>query len=109
MKIDLFNISKYTIKKGKLIGYIESIHDQGLFFSNNFIKLNNKYFSTYFLSSENKKLVDKLLYNKTDICIIFTEKVFGSPLEGNIFFPKYIHNIKILNDKYNIMNYWEEK
>jgi len=103
--------SFWTISSGTKIGYIESVYKDGFIFTTDYINFRETSsnlaqgdvlkLSTSLISCEtNEKMnLAKRMRNKTFVCIEYSEDRVGSPLNGDINYPMYLHNIDVLGEE----------
>jgi len=99
----------WNIGKGKSIGFIECIYKSGYLIQTDYVSFRETSsnmatgevieFSTAKLSPEGKKTLDDVLSKRIPVMIDRSLDLFGSPLSGDIYLPRYIHNVKVLRDE----------
>lgn len=105
----------WTLAEGKSIGFIESIYKAGIIFPTDFITFRETSsnissgdihkFSISKLSIDDRKQLERSMYNKTPVCVDFSNHLIGSPLKGVIEYPSYMNKcVNLDEEKINIKN-----
>ncbi len=101
----------WTLSKGTKVGYIESIYRDGFIFSTDYITFRETSsnlaqgdvleLSTSLISRETKETMKlaKRMRQRTFVSIEYSQHFVGSPLNGDIRFPVYLHHIDVLGDE----------
>lgn len=101
----------WTLSKGTKIGYIESIYKDGFIFQTDYITFRETSsnlaqgdvleLSTSLISRETKETMKlaKRMRHRTFVSIEYSVHLMGSPLNGDIGYPMYLHHIDVLGDE----------
>ena len=104
----------WTFIKGDTIGFIESSYKKGFLIQSDYITFcvtfcetfsrttNNEdkvELNTLYLPIEQKNKIKDIMLKKTPVCINVRADVFGSPFKAHVIGPKYILDIKPLEEE----------
>lgn len=100
----------WTIVKGDSIGFIESSYKKGyiiqsdnITFCETFTRISSSEdkveLNTCYLPIEQKNKIKDIMLKKTPVCINGRVDVFGSLFKGDLLAPKYVLDIKELEEE----------